>query len=129
MPGLKKEKPYLIGSKCRSCGYVCFPKKQVCVKCVKDDCMQETRFGPYAVLDSYAVIHVAPTGFSAPYILGYVVLENGPKIFTLINGCEPEDNALELGQKMELVIEKIKADERGNNLIGWKFKPLKEKKI
>lgn len=125
-PESPDEKPYLIGSRCSSCGYMCFPKKEVCVKCVRDDCMEEKKFGPYARLDSYAVMQVAPTGFTAPYIQAYVVLEDGPKIFTLITGCEPRDDALELGQKMELVIEKIRDDEKGNPLIGWKFKPVEE---
>jgi uncharacterized OB-fold protein len=126
-PESPSEKPYLIGSRCRLCGYVCFPKKQVCVKCVRDDCMAETKFGPYAHLDSYAVIHVAPPGFTVPYIQAYVILEQGPKIFTLISGCEPRDDALAPGQKMELVIERITDDENGNHLIGWKFKPAEEK--
>lgn len=127
LPESKKEKPYLIGSKCRRCGYTCFPIKQVCVRCLRDDCMEEVQFGPNGFLDSFAVIHIAPPGFSAPYIQGYVKLENGPKIFTLISGCEPNDDALKLGQRMELVIEKIREDENGNNVIGWRFKPEKEK--
>ena len=126
MPESDNKKPSLIGSRCKLCGYACFPKKEVCVKCVRDDSMEETTFGPYALLDSFAVIHVAPPGFRAPYIQAYVILENGPKIFTLISGCEADDNALAIGQKMELVIEKIKTDENGDDLIGWKFKPVKE---
>lgn len=129
IPKSTNEKPYLIGSKCTVCGYTSFPMKEVCVKCVRDDTMEEEKFGPYAILDSYAVIHVAPPGFTAPYIQGYVILEDGPRVFTLISGCEPKDEALQLGEKMELVIEKIREDEDGNNLIGWKFRPTEEKGI
>ena len=35
-PANRDEKPYLIGSRCRACGYTCFPRKEVCVVC-RDD--------------------------------------------------------------------------------------------
>jgi len=121
------DKPYLIGSRCRVCGYVCFPKKDVCVRCLRDDTMEETHFGPDGVLESFAVMQVAPSGFSAPYIQGYVTLKDGPKVFTLMTGCPPDDDALKVGQEMELVIETIRENEKGDELIGWKFRPVKGK--
>jgi hypothetical protein len=47
-------------------------------------------------------------------------------VFTLITGCEARDDALEIGQEMELIIDKIKKDRQGNNLVGWKFRPRRE---
>jgi uncharacterized OB-fold protein len=123
-PESGQEKPYLIGSRCSVCGYTSFPKKEVCLKCLRDDTMEEARFGPYAILDSFAIMQVAPPGFFPPYIQGYVKLNDGPKVFTLITGCEPKDDALQLGEPMELVIDKIKEDENGHEIIGWKFKPV-----
>ena len=55
-------------------------------------------------------------------------MQEGPLVFTLITGCEIRDDSLDLGEDMELIIEKVKEDEQGNNLIGWKFKPIKGKK-
>ncbi len=116
-------KPYLIGSRCKVCGYTSFPQKEVCVRCLRDDTMELAHFGPHAILDSFAVMQVAPPGFTPPYMQGYVILRDGPKIFTLITGCEPREDALTVGDKMELVIEKIKEDENGEDIIGWKFRP------
>lgn len=128
IPESDHEKPYLLGSRCSVCGYTSFPKKDVCVRCLRDDTMKEARFGPLATLDSFAVMQVAPPGFVPPYIQGYVKLKpEGPKVFTLITGCDPKDDALEPGEEMELVVDKIKEDENGNELIGWKFKPIREK--
>ena len=31
--------PILVGSKCRECGKVYFPKKKVCHKCFRNDCL------------------------------------------------------------------------------------------
>jgi uncharacterized OB-fold protein len=117
-------KPHLIGSRCKVCGYTSFPPKEVCVRCLRDDTMEVAQFGPHATLDSFAVMQVAPPGFASPYAQGYVVLKDGPKVFTLITGCEPRDDALKVGEEMELVIEKIKEDENGNDVIGWKFRPI-----
>ncbi len=89
--------------------------------------MGEIKLGPYGTLETFAVMQVGPPDFPAPYIMGYVRMKEGTQIFTLVAGCEPRDDALKLGEEMELVIEKIKEDEQGNNLIGWKFRPTRRK--
>jgi uncharacterized OB-fold protein len=125
-PGMDdKDTARLIGSKCKVCGYCCFPPKQVCIKCLCDDCMENINIGPQATLESFAVMHIGTPDVPAPYIMAYVKTPQGPSIFTLITGCEARDDALIIGQKMELVIEKIKQDEKGNNLLCWKFRPVK----
>ncbi len=89
--------------------------------------MEEIRLSRYATLETFAVMQVGPPDFPPPYIMGYVRTKEGTLIFTLITGCEARDDALELGEKMELIIEKIREDGQGNNLIGWKFKPTRRK--
>ena len=89
--------------------------------------MEEIKLGPYATLENFAVMRVGPPDFPAPYIVGYVRMKEGILIFTPITGCEARDDALELGEEMELTIEKIKVDEQGNNLIAWKFRPTRRK--
>jgi len=121
------DKPYLIGSRCRACGYTCFPRKEVCVRCRQNDTVEEIKLGPYGTLETFAVMQVGPPDFPPPYIMGYVRMKEGALVFTLITDCEPQDDALEIGEEMELVIEKIREDEEGNNLIGWKFKPIERK--
>jgi uncharacterized OB-fold protein len=87
--------------------------------------MGNIELGPKATLESFAVMQVGIPDIPAPYIMAYVRITEGPLIFTLITGCEAKDDALLIGQEMELVIEKIKQDENGNNLLGWKFRPVK----
>lgn len=124
LPESAGEKPCLIGSKCSVCGYASFPRKKVCIRCRRDDTMEEIRLGPYGTLETYAVMRVGPPDFPPPYMVGYVRLKEGPLVFTQITGCEIEDDALEIGTEMELVIAKIRKDPEGNNLIGWKFRPV-----
>jgi uncharacterized OB-fold protein len=90
--------------------------------------MEEMKLGPYGTLETFAVMQVGPPDFPPPYIMGYVRTKEGARIYTLITGCEARDDALDIGEEMELVIEKIREDGEGNNLIGWKFKPINVKK-
>ena len=57
--------------------------------------------------------------------MGYIQLDEGPVVFSTIAGCEAKDDALELGQPMELVIENIKEDRDGHKVLGWKFRPIR----
>jgi uncharacterized OB-fold protein len=121
------EKPYLLGSRCHICGYVSFPRKSVCTKCRRDDIMEEIKLGPYGILETFAVMQVGPPDFHPPYTIGYIRTEEGALVFTPITGCDARDDALRIGEEMEMVIEKIKEDGEGNALLGWKFKPAKKK--
>jgi len=126
-PASPKEKPYLIGSRCGECGYVAFPPKEVCPICVIDNTMETTSLGSVGKVNSFTIVRQAPPGFTAPYMLGMVLMPDGPEVFTMITGCEIEDDALTIGQEMELVIEKLREDDEGNEVIGWKFKPVADK--
>ena len=126
VPKSKDDDFYLLGAGCSICGYVCFPPKLVCVKCLRDDSMKRIKLSPFGILETFAVMQIAPPGFTAPYIIGYVKLDNGPLVFTLITQCEARNGALEIGEKMELVIEKIGDDKNGNDIVGWKFRPAKK---
>ena len=125
-PLIPSEKPYLIGSKCCSCGCVTFPKKVVCPACIRDDTMEEIPLNRRGRIYSFTVVQIAPPGFVAPYIQAVVDLAEGPRIFSLITGCEPSEESLEIGMEVELVIDKICEDEEGNELIGYKFQPVRE---
>lgn len=119
------DKSYMIGSKCTACGRYFFPKRPVCRVCMRNDTMEEVALSTRGKINTFTLIHVAPTGFQAPYLQALIDLPEGLRIYSLITGCEPVDNALEVGQEMELVIDKISEDEDGNELIGYKFRPVK----
>jgi len=117
------DKPFLIGNKCKECGLTAFPKTPVCPKCMKQDTMEETKFEGKGTLDSFSIVQAALPGFKAPSIQAYINLENGPKIWSLVTGCEPTEDSLELGMDMEMVIDKVREDSEGNELISYQFKP------
>jgi uncharacterized OB-fold protein len=91
--------------------------------------MEEILLSNQGRLYCYSIARVAPLGFTPPYILGYIDLDEGIRIYSQITGCEPREDALFIGSKMEMVLEKIREDESGNELIGYKFKPIQEESI
>ena len=125
-PASNDEKPFLIGNKCKECGLTAFPKTPVCPKCMKQDTMEETKFEGRGTLDSFSIVQAALPGFKAPSIQAYINLENGPKIWSLITGCEPTEDSLEMGMSMEMVIDTVREDKEGNELISYQFKPAGE---
>ena len=124
IPQSSTDKPYLVGGRCRVCGYTSFPKQEACVRCRQDGVIEEIKLGPCGTLETFVVMRVGPPDFPPPYIIGFVKTKEGARLFTLITGCEVKDDALDMGQEMELVIERVKEDKEGNNLIGWKFRPV-----
>lgn len=122
-PASSDEKPFLIGNKCKECGLTAFPKTPVCPKCMKQDTMEEARFEGKGTLDSFSIVQAALPGFKAPSIQAYINIENGPKIWSLVTGCEPTEDSLKLGMEMEMVIDKVREDEEGNELISYQFRP------
>jgi len=127
IPDSSTDEAYLIGSKCRVCGYVAFPKKVICPACVRDDTMEEAPIGKKANIASFALMGQAPKGFTAPYFQAMVRLEEGITIATTLTDCELKEDAVEMGQPVELVITKIKVDDQGNDIIAWKYRPLTKK--
>lgn len=126
LPGGSLEEGYLLGTKCIHCGTVTFPRWVVCPNCLRDDTMKEIPLSKGGKLYSFSVNQMAPEGFEAPYITGRVELPEKIRIFAVITGCEPVEEALQIGMDMELVFEPLRKDEEGANLVGYKFKPLKK---
>lgn len=85
--------------------------------------MTELPLSTKGLVNTFTISRVAPMGFKAPYIQAYVDLPEGPRIFSLITGCEPSEEAIQIGSEVELVLETICQDEDGNHLIGYKFRP------
>lgn len=114
---------YLIGSRCRACGAVAFPRREICHKCLSND-LAEVPLSNRGKLASFTVAWAAPSGFQPPLMLGYVDLPEGIRLLSMITGCDPSPHALELGQEMQLVFEQIGTDEAGNCVVAYKFRPV-----
>lgn len=84
--------PYLIGSQCRECSACAWPPAARCHICWGD--VRELRLSSIGKLCAWTRIHVAPPGREAPYIVGYVDLPEGVRVFADLRG-DPADLAID----------------------------------
>jgi len=126
-PSSSREKPQLIGNKCRSCGEVFFPKrsKKLCPHC-QHEALEDIKLSRRGKLDTFTVVMQQPGGGyyfgPVPYALGVIELPEGVYIDSPLKVEKFKD--ISIGMDMELVIEKIWEDANGNELIGFKFRPI-----
>lgn len=116
--------PALIGSRCRACGQHAFPSRVICYRCQSPD-QERVHLSREGRLVTYAVSWVAPTGFEPPLIQGFIDLPEGVRLFSMIEGIEPRDDALSPGDAVELTISPLRTDDHGRAVLGYKFRPLK----
>jgi hypothetical protein len=121
--------PRLLGSKCGGCGATYFPRDSVCHN---PDCdaaaMADVNFGPTGKIWSCAIQNYQPPAPVvteepyAPYAMGMVDLDDGLRVMTRIDIDDPMK--AQVGGEVELVVGKIGADDAGNEIVSWMFRPV-----
>jgi len=122
VPKSPSEKPHLMGSKCKTCGEVTFPKQPWCANCGGE--AEELLIGPKGKLYSFSnVNNPVPEGYKGPIPFGVgSVAVDGVRVMCYIT--EPDPSKLKIDMDMELVVEPLFVDDEGNNVIGFKFRPV-----
>ena len=124
-PQSPTEKPYLIANKCKVCGYTCFPRLIMdCPRCLEHNTMETAHLSGKGKLDTYSTCNSALPGFPMPTIQGYILI-GGARIWSQITGTDLTGKDLKSGMDVELVIEKLRDDAEGNEIMSYKFRPVK----
>jgi uncharacterized OB-fold protein len=113
----------LVGYKCRQCGQIIFPKREVCLNCLSQD-LDRLNLSRKGKLYSFTIVHMPSEHFQPPYAIGWIELPEGIRIFSQIRGWQ--DHPLKTGMDMELAIEKL-WDEGEKEVIGYTFRPSTDK--
>ena len=116
------DEPRLIGSRCQDCGGTFFPSEAMCPSCVKEGTVQAVFLKGRGKLVSFTQVMRGMPGFESPYALGCIELDEGPTLIAQLQDWQ--GLVLETNMPVELVIGRIKKDEKGNTVVGPKFKPL-----
>lgn len=115
--------PVLIGTECSECGFIVFPTRSFCRSCLSDN-VADVELARTGQLEAYTIAHTGQEGIEPPYAFGFVNLEN-VQIYSLLT--EWKERSLEVGDPVELVLEKIRTDsETGEPLFGHMFRPMEE---
>lgn len=119
------DQPALLGSRCRACELVMWPKQSVCAKCFSHD-TEELPLSRLGAVWSSTVVRQAPSDYRGlvPYAVGLVELPEGVGVRTVFTGCSTEE-PLPIGTEVELLFEEVGQGSEGEILIGHKFAPVK----
>jgi uncharacterized OB-fold protein len=118
----------LIGSKCRVCGEILFPRREkgVCVHCYQKNTLEDIKLSQRGKIVTFSVVMQQPGGGfykgPVPYAYGLVDLPEGVRIETLFT--TNDFNELKVDRDAELVIEKICEGDEGNEVLTFKFRPI-----
>ncbi len=87
--------------------------------------MKEYHLGEKGKLESFTVVWSPLPGFKAPSVHSLIRLDEGLTIWSLMTGCDLSGDALEIGMDVELVIEKVREDQEGNEIVSFQYRPVK----
>ena len=91
---------------CDACAHVYFPPRPFCPACA---CRKVSIFkaSGKGKLYSYVIHHRPVPGFTPPYAIAVVELDEGPRMMSNIVDCPQTPEALELDMKLEVAFEKL----------------------
>ena len=96
----------LLALKCKQCGAYTVPPKAVCIECTSQD-LEVTELSGDGRIKSFTVIHIAPMGLEAPYVVGLVELDEGPCVLGTIVGTDPGKVTMDIVNKRVKIGHKI----------------------
>ncbi|MBI4292630.1 MAG: OB-fold domain-containing protein [Betaproteobacteria bacterium] len=109
----------LQGSRCTDCGTTVFPASERCPGCVSDN-VSRIPLDSEGTLYSFSVIHAAPKNFPVPYVVGYVDLPQGVRIFGQVE-ADPKSLRIDMRVRVNVYPEGKSRD--GAPLYGFNFRP------
>src|ERR1039458_4027503 len=97
--------------RCDACAHIYFPPRPFCPACASRKVSVFKATGK-ARLYSYVIHHRPVPGFTPPYAIAVVELDEGPRMMSNIIDCPQTPEALELDMKLEVAFEKLDDKDR-----------------
>lgn len=99
----------LKASHCKDCDLKVFPPADVCPDCLSAN-QQALHLGRSGKLYSYTQIHVAPPAWTVPYVIGYVDMPEGVRLFGKVQADRID--ALKMDMPVEVRIDESAGQHR-----------------
>jgi len=121
--GETRDKDYLNGTKCTTCGAMYAGPRLFCSKCSGEGPFETVRLSGTGKVYVWTIIHQATPYVKAPYIAAIVDLDGGVSINTNIVDIEPVPASMKFGMKVKMFTEKVSEDREGNSYVAYRFRP------
>jgi uncharacterized OB-fold protein len=95
--------------RCRACARAYFPPRPFCPHCASRE-VETFRASGRATLYSYVIHHRESPGFTPPYAIAVVALEEGPRMMTSLVGVPQTPEALVLDMPLEVEFQALDDD-------------------
>jgi uncharacterized protein len=95
--------------RCDGCRHVYFPPRPFCPRCGSRQVSVVKSTGK-GRLFSYVIHHRPAPGFTPPYAIAVVELDEGPRMMTNIVDCPQTPEALVLDMRVEVAFQKLSAE-------------------
>lgn len=123
------EKPKLLASRCDDCGIADFPAKKSCPACCGQNLHLE-ELPTRGKLWTWTIQGFMPNPYKSdetpetftPFGVGYVELPGGLRVEGRL--LENDPDKLQIGMEMDVVFEKYRTAENGDDVISYFFKPV-----
>ena len=113
----------LVGSKCKACGRVYFPRRWICPNCGSNEIEEyQLKHKGKVVMSSISYSVMVGWEESSPMQGAAIEIEDGPTIAAEIVESQEE---LQPGTEVRMTLRKIGKDSIGMYLYAYKFMPVK----
>ena len=112
----------LQGSKCETCGRFYFPLRKNCPRCKDGKPIRSIQLENKGILQTFVVASIAPPGYDVPHAQGYIDLNDGPTIFSLLSAFG-DGSRLKVGDRMVLNVIPRGKDPEGKPIMAYRFSP------
>ena len=119
-----REENKLVTTKCKRCGHIPWPPRQICPECLSTDYewVDMPKVGTVASWTAAYAGMPPELAARAPMVYALVDFENGLRMPTAILECKPEE--AKTGMKVELVVYDVAPDQQGRRRVAPYFKPV-----
>lgn len=124
LPDAVDGEAYLIGAKCRRCGEVYLGERAVCIKCFTAANLDAVKLSHKGEIFTFTVVYQSAPWVKVPYVAVVVKLSDGPVVRASLADCDIDATSLRAGMPVEMVTEKVREDQAGNDVIAYKFRLL-----
>jgi uncharacterized OB-fold protein len=113
--------PTLFGSRCRDCGALHHPPRDVCPECLSAS-VERCPLADEGKVMALTHIQLKDPGLIEPRIVGDVTLDDGVRLYAPLDSA-PDGSLPASGARVRLVAGPVRRNPDGEEIVGYRFQP------